>query len=154
MAPGTVALNMRQHIAAWSVEDDHQDVAADAAGVAGRYRLAPARDGADTPAGAAASVTGYCSAEISTPLACAIALRAAGASAIALSITKSWIVPDVAGAGDAHAGFPELARVGLPLVSEYIVLGGDDESVRLPLELIRRCGKRRSDDCSPGGLVR
>jgi hypothetical protein len=58
MAPGTVALNIRQHVAAWSVEDDHQDVAAHAAGVAGRYRLAPARDGADTPAGAAASVTG------------------------------------------------------------------------------------------------
>ena len=51
MAPGTVALNIRQHVAAWSVEDDHQDVAADAAGVAGRYRLAPARDGADTHAG-------------------------------------------------------------------------------------------------------
>ena len=31
----------------------------------------------------------YCSAEISAALACAIALRAAGASAIALSITKS-----------------------------------------------------------------
>ena len=35
----------------------------------------------------------YCSAEVSAPLACAIALRTAGVSAIALSITKSWIVP-------------------------------------------------------------
>jgi hypothetical protein len=46
---------------------------------------------------------------------------------------------DVAGAGDAHAGLPQLARVSLTFVSEYIVLGGDDESVGQPLELIAGC---------------
>ena len=45
---------------------------------------------------------------------------------------------DVTAAGHS-ACFPELARVGLTVVSEYIVLGGDDERVRQPLELIRRC---------------
>src|SRR5262249_9544093 len=61
---------------------------------------------------------------------------------------------DVAGAGDARPGLPQLARVGLTFVTEYIVLGGDDESVGQPLELIGLCAERCSDDFFAGCLVR
>src|SRR5262249_23673108 len=40
---------------------------------------------------------------------------------------------DGAGGDDARPGVPQLARVGLTFVTEYIVLGGDDENVGQPL---------------------
>src|SRR5262249_18413004 len=80
--------------------------------------------------------------------------RAPDDAAAARPALIAWRPADVAGAGDAHAGLPQLARVSLTFVSEYIVLGGDDESVGQPLELIWRSAERCSDDFFSGCLVR
>lgn len=83
-----------------------------------------------------------------------MAPRAAGAAAYSVEHDEIVDCTDVTSAGDTYTSFPEFARVGLTFVSERIVLGGDDESIGQPLELIKRCVERRGDYRFAGRLVR